>query len=154
MTLPAQTVAPPPPLWEMFGNPDDWEMHTYVFLRNIRTFMPVMPDDLRAQVNRHIHYQHITDSKAIATAIAALKDAEVIDISAAPEGTHKLRYARVLIDFKHKKRNETISLAGSWITGIFYVERQLDGKKEELPPLDMDGVKTLNLSKEWYFKHG
>lgn len=129
----------PQTLWEMFGDPNQWEMHIYTFPLNIETIKPLKPEDLRKKIHG-VAYQHITDDKVIANSIEALKN---IYFSDRP---HYFTYTRALIEFKHKNKNEIIALSNDGDTSIFYVKKISEDQIDQLPQIvihDMGKYKIL-----------
>ena len=83
--------------------------------------------DLRSKEYSEIH-RYLNDNKVI-YAINLFKNILF---------TYGLEYpidVRILLDFKHKYKNETISLVNDGYTLAFYVERNIDGQIEKLPAI-------------------
>ena len=88
-------------LWEMFGNPEDWELYVYSIPLEIDFVIPPTIHDLWSKEYSEIH-RYLNDNKVI-SAINLFKNILF---------TYGLEYpidVRILLDFKHKYKNETIS---------------------------------------------
>lgn len=114
-------------LWEMFGHPEDWELYVYSIPLEIDFVRPPTIHDLRSKEYSEIH-RYLNDNKVV-YAINLFKNILF---------TYGLEYpidVRILLDFKHKYKNETISLVNDGYTLAFYVERNIDGQIEKLPAI-------------------
>lgn len=116
-------------LWEMFGNSEDWELHVYSVPLSIDFRRPLVINDLKSKTIVGNYYQYYSNSHEIVSAINILKD-----IPFSYDRT-PLVSVRILLEFKHKYKNETISLLNNGYTLVFYAERNSDGQISKLPAI-------------------
>ena len=132
-------------LWEMFGNPEDWELHVYSVPLDIRFFRPLEISDLKERKITDNFYHHYSSGHEIISAINTLKGIPFTDVDPPVD-------IRVLLEFKHKYKNETIYLINNGYTLTFHVERNIDGRIEKLPAVIIPDKSKYNVLKGLFSK--
>ena len=132
-------------LWEMFGKPEDWELHVYSVPLDIRFRRPLVISDLKGREITGSYYHHYLNSSEIISAINTLKGIPFTDVDPPVD-------IRVLLEFKHKYKNETIYLINNGYTLTFHVERNIDGRIEKLPAVIISDESKYNVLKGLFSK--
>lgn len=133
-------------LWEMFGNPEDWELHVYSIPLEIEFFKPLTADDLKNKKITNNYHHHYSSGSEIISAIDAIKGFPFTHESRPPVDI------RVLLAFKHKYKNETINLVNDGYTSVFHVERNTDGQTEKLPAIIISDENKYRILKQLFLK--